>query len=73
MTPDRLRECLRALNWSTAALAATARVSPVTARRWLNGKVPIPADVARIVEQMAALAETLAHKLNAFKSPQGSP
>jgi transcriptional regulator with XRE-family HTH domain len=62
MTPDRLRECLGGLNWTTAALAAMAHVSPVTARRWLNGKVPIPADIARVIEQMAALAETLAHK-----------
>ena len=73
MTPDRLRECLGALNWSTAALAAMAQVSSVTARRWLNGKLPIPAEVARVIEQMAALAETLAHKLNAFRGPQGSP
>ena len=34
MTSDRLRECLGALNWSTAALAVMAQVSPVTARRW---------------------------------------
>jgi transcriptional regulator with XRE-family HTH domain len=46
MTPDRLRECLGALNWSTAALAAMAQVSPVTARRWLNGQREIPSKVA---------------------------
>jgi hypothetical protein len=62
MTPDRLRECLGALNWSTAALAVMAQVSPVTARRWLNGKVQIPPGVGRVIEQMAVLAETLAHK-----------
>jgi hypothetical protein len=62
MTSDRLRECLGALNWSTAALAVMAQVSPVTARRWLSGRVPIPPSVARVIEQMAALAETLAHK-----------
>ena len=62
MTPERCRECLGTLNWSTAALAAMAHVSPVTARRWLSGKLPIPADIARVIEQMAALAETLAHK-----------
>jgi hypothetical protein len=45
MTPDRLRECLGALNWSTAALAAMAQVSPVTARRRQAGKRPISEQV----------------------------
>jgi transcriptional regulator with XRE-family HTH domain len=62
MIPARPRECLGALHWSTAALALRAEVSSVTARRWLNGKVSIPPDVARVVEQMAALAETLSRK-----------
>jgi transcriptional regulator with XRE-family HTH domain len=62
MTSDRLRECLGALNWSTAGLAVMAQVSPVTARRWLNGKVPIPPDVAHVIEQIAALAKTLSRK-----------
>ena len=62
MTSNRLRECLGALNWSTAALAVMAQVTPVTARRWLSGRVPIPPGVARVIEQMAALAEKLAHK-----------
>jgi hypothetical protein len=62
MTPDRLRECLGALNWSTAVLAVTAQVSSVTARRWLNRKVQIPPGVGHVIEQMAVLAETLAHK-----------
>ncbi|HME22336.1 MAG TPA: hypothetical protein VKI44_13510 [Acetobacteraceae bacterium] len=43
-------------------IAEQAAVSPVTARRWLNGKVPIPPDMARIIEQMAALAATLSRK-----------
>jgi len=62
VTPERLRECLAVLNWSTAALAAMAQISPVTARRWQAGKVSIPPDVGRVVEQMAALAETLSRK-----------
>ena len=40
MTPDRLRECLGALNWSTAALAVMAQVSPVTARDTDHGGDP---------------------------------
>ena len=46
MTPERLRECLGVLNWSIAALAAMAQISPVTARRWLNGQREIPSKVA---------------------------
>ena len=59
MTPDRLRECLGALNWSTSALAAMAQVSPVTARRWLNGQREIPTKVAAAMEAMAAAAAAL--------------
>ena len=59
MTPDRLRECLGALNWSTAALAATAQVSPVTARRWLNGQRGIPSKVAAAMEAMVTAAAAL--------------
>jgi hypothetical protein len=43
-------------------LAERAAISPVTARRWLSGRQPAPDSVAHILEQMAALAETLAHK-----------
>ena len=59
MTPERLRECLGALNWSTAAFAATAQVSPVTARRWMNGQREIPAKVAAAMEAMAAAVAAL--------------
>ena len=64
MTPGRLRECLDALNWSTAALAAMAHVSPVTARRWQAGKRPVPEQVAAAVEAMAHAAEQLSAKLS---------
>lgn len=64
MTPDRLRECLRALNWSTAALAATARVSSVTARRWQAGKRPIPEQVGAAIEAMVRAVEQLSAKLS---------
>jgi hypothetical protein len=59
MTPDRLRECLAALNWGTAALAATAQVSPVTARRWLNGQREIPSKVAAAMEATVTAAAAL--------------
>jgi len=62
MTPNQLHNCLDQLGWSTMHIAEQAAVSPVTARRWLNGKVPIPPDMARIIEQMAALAATLSRK-----------
>jgi transcriptional regulator with XRE-family HTH domain len=59
MTPERLRECLAALNWSTAALAAMAQISPVTARRWLNGQREVPSKVAAAMETMVAAATAL--------------
>jgi len=62
VTPDRLRECLGALNWSTAALAARAQVSPVTARRWQAGKRPIPEQVGAAIEAMARAVEQLSAK-----------
>ncbi len=57
MTPACLRECLQRLGWSTADLATRASVSPVTARRWLSGRLAIPDDVARIVGTLTKLAE----------------
>ena len=62
MTPDRLRECLGALNWSTAALAAMAQVSPVTARRWQAGKRSVPEQVGTAIEAMARAVEQLSDK-----------
>lgn len=62
MTPACLRECLDRLGWSTADLAIRADVSPVTARRWLSGRLAIPTDLARTVGTMAKLAEGLAQR-----------
>ena len=59
MTPDRLRACLGALNWSTAALAGMAQVSPVTARRWLNGQREIPITLGAAMEATVAAAAAL--------------
>ena len=64
MTPNRLRECLVRLNWSTAALAAMAQVSPVTARRWQAGKRPIPEQVGAAIEAAARAVEQLSAKLS---------
>lgn len=62
MTYDRMRTCCAIFGWDAGALAHHADVNLMTARRWLNGKVPTPPDVARVIEQMAALAEMLARK-----------
>jgi transcriptional regulator with XRE-family HTH domain len=62
MSMASLRECLDRLGWSTIDLAERAAVSPVTVRRWLSGKVPVPANIVRTLEQMAALAEPLTHR-----------
>jgi hypothetical protein len=60
--PDRLRECLDALDWRTANLAAMAGVSPVTARRWQSGRLPVPAQVGAAIEAMAKAAVLLSAK-----------
>jgi hypothetical protein len=62
MTPSGLRECLDRLGWSSTELAARADVSPVTARRWLSGKLAIPDHVAHTIGTMAELAAALARK-----------
>ena len=67
MTSDRLRECLGVLNWGTAALAAMAQVSPVTARRWQAGKRPIPEQVGVAIEATARAVEQLSAR------PSGLP
>ena len=59
MTPDRLRECLSVLKWGTTALAVMAQVSPVTARRWLNGQREIPITVGAAMEAMVTAAAAL--------------
>ena len=64
MTPDRLRQCLGTLNWSTAALAAMAQVSPVAARRWQAGKRPIPEQVGAAIEATVRAVEQLSSKLS---------
>lgn len=65
MTPDELRRCLNALRWGTAELAAAAKVSLVTARRWLSGQRAIPANVAETIEAMAAATAALGNRPNA--------
>ena len=59
MTPERLRQCCGFLCWSAGALALRAEVSPVTARRWLNGQREIPITVAATMEAMVAAAAAL--------------
>jgi DNA-binding transcriptional regulator YdaS (Cro superfamily) len=59
MTPERVRQCCDILCWSAGALALRAEVSPVTARRWLNGQREIPTKVAAAIEAMVAAAAAL--------------
>jgi hypothetical protein len=59
MMPERLRQCCDILCWSAGALALRAEVSPVTARRWLNGQREIPTKVATAIEAMVTAAASL--------------
>ncbi len=58
MTPDRIRECLDALRWSSSDLAVRADVSPVSARRWIAGKTVIPTRIAAWLQTLAVQATT---------------
>jgi hypothetical protein len=49
-TQDRLRTCCAILGWGAGTLAHHADVNLMTARRWLNGQVPVPTDVVHIIE-----------------------
>jgi ribosome-binding protein aMBF1 (putative translation factor) len=57
MTPDRLRECIKACQWSQAQLALAARRNARTVRRWADGSTEIPPKIARWLEIIAAVHE----------------
>jgi len=57
VTPDRLRECLRLLDWTQRGLAALLQRPEGTVRQWARGAVRIPDDVARWLEVRARHAE----------------
>lgn len=53
MTPERLEDCLDAMRWPSATLAAAFDCRPSTVEAWLNGEKEIPAKVAAWVETLA--------------------
>lgn len=53
MTPDRLRECLAALEWTQRGLARVLDRDEGTVRQWARGAVQIPEDVASWLDGLA--------------------
>lgn len=54
MTPDRLRQCLEALDWSQTGLSVYLGMSSATTvKRWATGQQTIPHHVAAWLETLA--------------------
>ncbi len=54
MTPDRLRECLAALDWTQRGLARLLGQDERQVRRWATGEYPVPSPVAAWLDRLAA-------------------
>ena len=52
MTPERLRECLDALEWTQRGLARVLERQEGTVRQWARGAVQIPDNVAEWLERL---------------------
>lgn len=57
MTPDRFRECLTRLRFSTRGLADVLGCDDRMVRRWSAGRVPIPAEIVAWLGQAADVPE----------------
>lgn len=57
MTPERLRACLAALDWTQRGLARLLGRPEGTVRQWARGAVQIPPAVAAWLEARARHAE----------------
>jgi len=57
MTPDRFDECLTVIGWSLRGVADRLGVHETRPRRWSAGRYPVPADVAKWLERLAAAHE----------------
>jgi ribosome-binding protein aMBF1 (putative translation factor) len=57
MTPERLAECLETIGWTVHGLAAQLGLHETRTRRWASGRYPVPDEVARWLEKLAAFHE----------------
>lgn len=57
MTPERFRDCLRALSWSQRGVAALLDVDERQVRRWATGHYSIPEPIAAWLETLAKFHE----------------
>jgi hypothetical protein len=57
MDSDEYRDCLDALRWGTADITRATGVSETTAKRWANGRAPVPPAVADWLRRLCAAVE----------------
>lgn len=54
MTPKKFVNCLATIGWSMRRVADMLGVNEITARRWADGRYPVPEQVAQWLETLAA-------------------
>ncbi len=59
MTPERCRECLKALRWTEMELASALQCDISLPKAWASGEVAVPAGVGAWLETMAQVHEGL--------------
>jgi hypothetical protein len=57
MTAKRFEQCLDAIGWSSRAVAIRLGVPETRPRYWAAGRYPVPKEVARWLERLAAAHE----------------
>jgi ribosome-binding protein aMBF1 (putative translation factor) len=57
MTPERFRECVEHIGWSMRSLADQLGMHETRTRRWADGSYPVPKEIERWLEKLAAVHE----------------
>jgi len=57
MTPQRFRECLDQIGWNLRGFSNRVGSAETTVRRWAEGAYPVPDQIARWLEKLAAVHE----------------
>jgi transcriptional regulator with XRE-family HTH domain len=57
VTPERFRECMKALGWDQRFLADRLGINPRTIERWYSGAQPVPPNVGEWLEDLVRALE----------------
>jgi hypothetical protein len=57
MEPARFRQCLEQIGWTLRGVADHLGLPPTRIRRWADGDYPVPAEVGRWLDRLAAAHE----------------